>query len=422
MKIEDLRQFMQINVDATATEFTNDISSFIGLLKSTGVSDSEIKTILATDLAESGRIFGRFKNNSRSIVRNGVESASNIASEQTFTDAGVTRWRWVTSGKNVCPNCENRSGVIGTLEYFNTIGREKSGFSVCGQNCQCQLVPLEYEVEGDLIRKKPKKKPKSKDNPVGFAKTKAEAIRWATTNQALGKKYFDNTTARFGGRGVDNYGNFNRYKSLSLEQANEVNRLLNETNEYADKIGVPRIRGLAVARGRSLANMGDGVMGINKTMFTRAKWKVEKARNQIKNGEQPWSVTAYFDDSDTPRFVEQTIFHEFGHQIHQQKGVTTQKEYLGGKLRSSTPMEGRIRVFNQKMQKDLLEFRQKNNFGRTPADRKKVALYKRTIFPSEYSMTNSNEWFAETFSLWKMGRGDLLHPKIIEFFEEEGLI
>lgn len=156
MTLNDLREYMRINVDATATDFTNEFVSFIRLMQSSGVSTNEIKKVLVNDLKESGRIFGALKNRSKSIVRNGIESAATIAADEVFTEAGVKRWRWVAAGNNVCPDCANRAGVIGTLEYFDIIGNPKSGFSVCGQNCQCQKVPVEYTQEENIIKKNKK--------------------------------------------------------------------------------------------------------------------------------------------------------------------------------------------------------------------------------------------------------------------------
>ena len=99
----------------------------------------------------------------------------NTTTGEIFKEAGIERFRWVAAGKNVCPNCENRAGVIGTQEYFDSIGIPKSGFSVCGQNCQCQLVPVGYVKEGDLIKKEAKPKYIKDLNPTQFKKYESMA-------------------------------------------------------------------------------------------------------------------------------------------------------------------------------------------------------------------------------------------------------
>ena len=216
MTLNDLREFMQISVDGTANSFTNDIDSFIGLMQSSGVSQSEIKNILKNDLAEGGRIFGSLKNNSASSIRNGIESASNISSREAFANAGIERFRWVSTGNNVCPDCENRAGVIGEMEYFDTVGLPKSGFSVCGINCQCQLVPIEYKAEGDIIKKKLDKKILVDRTNIKFAgklKTKKEAVDWLKSN------------------GVRNI------EKLSLDNMNELSiAVKNLPSKYRDKL------------------------------------------------------------------------------------------------------------------------------------------------------------------------------------------
>ena len=38
--------------------------------------------------------------------------------------------------------------------------------------------------------------------------------------------------------------------------------------------------------------------------------------------------------------------------------------------------------------------------------------------PSSYSEANSQEWFAENFSLYEMGKLDKLDPRFIDFMKE----
>ena len=59
----------------------------------------------------------------------------------------LKQYKWITVGKNICPDCKPRHGETGELEYFKTIGMPKSEFSVCGHNCNCMLVPIEYKGE-----------------------------------------------------------------------------------------------------------------------------------------------------------------------------------------------------------------------------------------------------------------------------------
>lgn len=148
MTIEDLREFMQITIRATAERLVLDVNELVATMNVSGATSSEIFDTLSDDLATSGRIFGAFKNKAKASITNGIENAGNIASERIFNEAGVERFMWVTAGGNVCPDCEDRAGMTGKLSFFSNLGLPKSGFSVCREHCQCQLVPVEYDAEG----------------------------------------------------------------------------------------------------------------------------------------------------------------------------------------------------------------------------------------------------------------------------------
>lgn len=102
---------------------------------------------------------------------------------------------------------------------------------------------------------------------------------------------------------------------------------------------------------------------------------------------RPFTIDAYFDDGvDRART---TLFHEFGHHVHQ---------YL--------KREGPRR-----------------QFGTPPLERDLVRWYRRDLHAdpnrilSTYGTKNAHEWFAESFSAYVMGRKDLLGPSAIELIE-----
>ena len=136
----------QIGIAATQTTLT--LEELIVSMKAANASDDIIRQTLLNDLENSGRIFGAFKNKIKSTVRNAIESSANTQSTKEFEQAGVQRYRWQTVGKNICPDCEERNGLTGTDEYFNLLGKPKSGFSVCGANCNCKVLPIGYKGEG----------------------------------------------------------------------------------------------------------------------------------------------------------------------------------------------------------------------------------------------------------------------------------
>jgi len=42
--------------------------------------------------------------------------------------------------RGICPDCLGRDEEVGTKTYFEAIGFPKSGFSVCGIDCNCIIV------------------------------------------------------------------------------------------------------------------------------------------------------------------------------------------------------------------------------------------------------------------------------------------
>ena len=144
---------MEIHVSSTAERLAVDIEEFVETMVASGVEPKNIKSSLKRDFVAGGRIFGAFTNGVKRNISNGVEMAGNIASEQTYKSAGVDDFMWVTASKNPCPDCADRAGLTGDISYFSTIGLPKSGFSVCRQHCQCQLVKSSYTAEGETIIK-----------------------------------------------------------------------------------------------------------------------------------------------------------------------------------------------------------------------------------------------------------------------------
>ena len=99
--------------------------------------------------------------------------------------------------------------------------------------------------------------------------------------------------------------------------------------------------------------------------------------------ERPWSVKEYFEDGiDKTRSL---MYHEFGHHVHQITKVKDRKTYLD-----------------------------------PPIERKISDLRNRNIDTgaSKYSRTEGQEWFAENFALYFMGRKDLTAPDFNQLIKD----
>ena len=87
--------------------------------------------------------------------------------------------------------------------------------------------------------------------------------------------------------------------------------------------------------------------------------------------------------------MQSTVLHEFGHQIHQQFGLTV------------------------------------SNYRTPPLEQALKKLFRqRTVSPTRYADTNAQEWFAESFSLYTKGRLDVIDPSLVDLLQkmEKGVI
>ncbi len=178
------------------------------------------------------------------------------------------------------------------------------------------------------------------------------------------------------------------YAGLDLDTANHLNRMLLAMQAQCDALGIPRLRGMKSGAGRALASMGDGVMSVSRKLtvkptFSNAKLSQAAAGDALAT--KPHTTEAYF--SDPLDRVNTTLWHEFAHHIHQQFKVSSALEY-----RMGTPLEKYLVSFSR-------------------------ARHGKLVIPSRYAATNSKEFFAESYNLYKLGRMDLIDPAVIELIK-----
>ena len=136
------KQFDDLSLIVTAA-----LLSRINSMRLSGMSTTEVRKVLIADLITGGSIFGQLRNGVKRISKNAIEEACNFASVKKFRQKNYKEYKWITVGRNICPDCKPRHGLTGDISYFSTIGLPKSEFSVCGTNCNCQLVPIQYQGE-----------------------------------------------------------------------------------------------------------------------------------------------------------------------------------------------------------------------------------------------------------------------------------
>jgi len=260
----------------------------------------------------------------------------------------------------------------------------------------------------------------------------------------------------------------NNLQDFTSETLSLVQPIIAETDKMAKAFGVPRIRTIVPTKQKAVADMGDGVLGLNKSIYngygkkaytseasllvdelklnaklqelnglsvsqyetylaTKAEWKAMASGNDKVNKftELDASIQAYnktiktaaatrkkLDDAvaaSQPKIAnpykrggdkakrpfnsgdyfaknsdlgKTTIFHEFGHNVHQQYFATRQN------------------LRNPPMEKWL-----------------KSKFTNKSFYPTKYSEVNPQEWFAENFALYNMGRKDLVDSDIKDLLD-----
>ena len=359
-------------------------------------------------------------------------------------DAGLTYVKYygdvIPTTRSLCRNMINgvydRSGKgiytiadITRIWNSNSWSGKKSGTPMVnrgGYNCRHQFSyvnPDWYEEDGEessilkkatpIIKKESKVNVSSYLNPITLAsiRTVPKKVSQARISKSI-KEGFDDVRYPRSPDGVPltrfrggKYVGTSNIKALSDEMATKVSVILDELNDLAIKYNVPKLRGIYIRNSGSLAGMGDGSLKLNAKQLDRIsdgiksnlartnynnKTKLKTLANW-KHGDnikfRPLVGYEYFDNE--LDHLRQVMYHEFGHHVHQMKYVTKDTLDYGTK-------------YIPKVEKELTQ------------------LTDRFIMktPTNYAKTNSKEFFAENFSLYSMGKTDLVDPKFIKLIEE----
>jgi hypothetical protein len=190
---------------------------------------------------------------------------------------------------------------------------------------------------------------------------------------------------------------------VTEQQATLITAIFDELNELAAKYNVPKLRGLKVSSSKGYNGMmGDGILYLGSQFIDRftalGKLPITKWKYGDDITKRPFSVKQYLENP-VDR-IRSTMYHEFGHHIHQMKYVNNNVDY-SWKFKP---------IIEEKIAKIIIE------------ERKKVPFAQRLIGNSEYGDTNPQEWFAEQFSVYTFGKKDKVHPaflKLIKDIEDE---
>lgn len=179
-----------------------------------------------------------------------------------------------------------------------------------------------------------------------------------------------------------------KLKNIDDKTASYIQAISFELDELAVKYDVPKLRGVVTnARSkRTIASMGDGVLTINPKLFNKPQYAPKTSTWKFGDdvAQKPFTSDQYFPDELDK--IRTTMYHEFAHHVHQMKYVNNNADY---------------------------------GYSFIPEVEKKLTQIVQRQSATKYGGTNSREWFAENFSLYEMGRKDIVDPRFIQFIESE---
>ena len=138
--------------------FAQRINKAIQTQGARGITLSNTAGMLATDMAERGRVFGELRNSIKESLVEGINQSGQAGSFQAYDPEEKTIFTWVTvAGHKICADCSPRGGQRATLKEWEEQGMPATGWSVCGGYCYCILDPsgkISPRVEFEKVQEK----------------------------------------------------------------------------------------------------------------------------------------------------------------------------------------------------------------------------------------------------------------------------
>ena len=377
------------------------------------------------------------KTRAATIARTETHSAAGYAHDRyhrSMTDTfGITTVKqWVSTGdaRTRAAHVQMNGEKVGMDEDFVMpngsrmayVGDSRGGASNV-VNCRCVILYVEADdqIDDPIVMESVEDVPvadnglrvDSKGRPIGISQTEFDKQFAGEESLVKAKKAVKNmeerfaanestwdvkgweafkTESLFSGRKVEQYykvgGGLKANKNTSFEYNRglaQLDVLQQELDQLCDTFKIPRTRGFIPTRGRSIANMGDAVMGWNKKYIEifgsrKNRYKLKSWAQGRAVSERAFNCIEYFDD---PFEQMRTVaYHELGHQVHQLSWLN-------------------------------------RGFGsyRFPQIEEIISTQKRTNGPSEYGTKNSKEWFAENFAMWAQRKEEYVDPDFMKLID-----
>jgi hypothetical protein len=405
-----------------ATHYSKDILDRVNILRNDGVGVDGIAKSIVKDFGPISR------NRAALIARTETHSAVGSANFSYHSDISKTygiqmmkQWQATSDARTRSAHAAMSGKKVGMDEGFTMpngsvmkyVG-DPAGGAANVINCRCVIIYVESQDE--VVNTGKPEFQESTDSLGRPIPMSADAFRagflakglednFSASKRSMKQRVKDNAEewpdqrgTRFSGRSKTDFAKVSSglEKNLGADAATKagavmLDQAVKETDAFAALFGVPKLRGLKLVRStRSRANMGDGVMGVNpkgwlapngRAMLNSDKASTSKWKQGDSNFDKPHSTAQYY--ADPLDRIRSTVYHEFGHLIHQNYKVAANSgSYF------SPVVE---RWFSRKKLKG------------TSA--------------SKYANKNAQEWFAENFSLWAQRKDDLVAPRFKKLIE-----
>jgi hypothetical protein len=149
IQMDGIFSILSIHLSAKAERTAITLNEFISVLKEQGLGQKEIKDALYQDIKTQGRIFGEFFNGFGTDVRGAMNNLSHSAKIGKMGFELDEQLIWEIDSENPCPDCLRRNGEIDSFQNWQIRGLPGTGWSVCRENCLCNLVRVE---QMDIIK------------------------------------------------------------------------------------------------------------------------------------------------------------------------------------------------------------------------------------------------------------------------------
>jgi hypothetical protein len=178
------------------------------------------------------------------------------------------------------------------------------------------------------------------------------------------------------------------YDGMDHQVANVINQELLPFFKECDRLRIPRPRGIIAFRDSAAAEMltGDGYIYVNVEKITNGFLATKQVALPV--NDLHFAITSTADIAKDGKEAFRTmLWHEFGHHVQQQYGVTNAAE-----------------LFNPVLEQQAR------------------ALYNKGVAgPTHYSKAGQDEFFAESYVMYQRYGGNRLHQEIVDMFKKAGL-